>query len=82
MTKLMTIGIKDISLFLVTGILIFPDSAYGYVDPGIIASMFQTIYVVVFGVLLVWVTRPYKCLLSVFRKIKSLFTKESDMESR
>lgn len=60
---------KRYAFLLITAIfLIFPKPAYAYVDPGIIAVLFQYIYVVVFGFLAVLFLKPTQYIKSLFKK--------------
>ncbi|MBF0142906.1 MAG: hypothetical protein HQL59_05550 [Magnetococcales bacterium] len=47
-----------------------PGDAWAYVDPGIIAALFQAGYAAVFGLLAAWVFRPWRYLSSLFGRKK------------
>ena len=52
-------------------IIALPSPVLAYVDPGILAVLYQAIYVFIFGSLVAWVLRPWnyvKGLLDRFRK--------------
>jgi hypothetical protein len=48
-----------------------PGYAYAYVDPGFLGSLYQIVYMLIFGVLAGWVLRPYKYLVAMFEKLKA-----------
>ncbi|KPK38996.1 MAG: hypothetical protein AMJ78_09140 [Omnitrophica WOR_2 bacterium SM23_29] len=58
-----------ILLFLCSG------DVYAYVDPGFAGSLYQLFYILIFGVIVVWVLKP-------FRFIKGLFKKDKTKEKR
>ena len=43
---------------------------FAYVDPGFFGSFYQAAYVLVFGVLLGWVLKPYQFLKGLFTRKK------------
>ena len=49
----------------------FATPAYAYVDPGFLGSLYQMVYMLIFGVFAGWVLRPYRYLTSLFQKLKS-----------
>ena len=55
--------------------LLFATPAYAYVDPGFLGSLYQMVYMLIFGVLASWVLRPYQYLTSLFQKLKSRLKK-------
>lgn len=48
----------------------FPKVAWAYVDPGIVAILYQAIYVAVFGALAAFIFKPWNYLKSFFQKSK------------
>jgi len=54
-------------------IVIYPSTAYAYIDPGITGLLFQTVFAFIFGIVFVWIIRPFKYLIIFIKKIKSLF---------
>lgn len=66
--------IPNPAALLVALVIVFYSSpAFAYMDPGIVASLFQSLYVIVFGVAAAWIIKPW-----IY--IKSLFIKKSDIE--
>lgn len=62
---------QSLKTSLILALLLFcPRPAAAYVDPGVVGSLYQIIYVVVFGALLGFVARPYKYLTSLFDRLK------------
>ena len=59
-------------LFLSIGLiaLTFPHVSWAYVDPGLMGMLFQTFYVLVFGVLAAWVIKPWNYMKGLFKKKK------------
>ena len=47
---------------------IMPSAAFAYVDPGILGMLYQTLYVLVFGVLATWVFKPWQYIRKLFRR--------------
>lgn len=48
----------------------FPESSYGYIDPGLMVSLYQVLYVVVMGALGFLVFKPWIYLKNLFAKIQ------------
>jgi len=48
-------------------LILYPTPAWAYVDPGIMASLYQLVYVLIFGVLLGWIIKPYRYFRSFFK---------------
>ena len=61
-------------------IIIFalPSLAHAYVDPGIIGAFFQVIFVVIFGSVLAFVTKPWRFIKSLFIKNKPKKTEKKE----
>lgn len=54
----------------------FPEKAHAYVDPGLLGSLYQIIYIFIFGVLAGWVLRPFKFISMKFKALKSRFSRK------
>ena len=54
-------------------IVLVPEPAHAYVDPGFLGALYQMVYMFVFGVLAVWVMKPFKLMAAFFRKMKARF---------
>lgn len=50
-----------------------PDTAHAYVDPGIVAVLFQYVYVAVFGLLTLLFVRPVRAVKGAIKRVRSLF---------
>jgi hypothetical protein len=48
-----------------------------YVDPGIVGALYQAAYALVFGALTAWVFRPWRYLVSLFRRRRADVTSAS-----
>jgi hypothetical protein len=59
----------------------FPERAHAYVDPGLLGSLYQMIYVLIFGVLAGWVLRPFKFISMKFKALKSRFSRKKQESS-
>jgi hypothetical protein len=56
-----------------------PERAHAYVDPGLLGSLYQIIYVFVFGILAGWVLRPFKYISAKYKELKTrLSSKNSE----
>ena len=51
--------------------------AYAYVDPGLISSLYQALYIAVFGVAMGVVVKPARFFAGLFHKFKRLFKSNS-----
>jgi|APTNR8051073442_1049403.scaffolds.fasta_scaffold115986_1 hypothetical protein len=51
---------------------------FAYVDPGFFGSFYQAAYVLVFGVLLGWVLKPYQFLKGLFTRKKENLQNPAD----
>jgi hypothetical protein len=56
--------------FLVVNALAMSSNAYGYVDPGLMASLYQVLYVAIFGVALGFVVKPVNAIKGFYQRIK------------
>lgn len=54
-------------------IVAYPSAAYAYIDPGITGLFFQAVFAFVFGVVFVWIARPFRYFVILIKKIKTLF---------
>ena len=54
----------------------FPERAHAYIDPGLLGSLYQIIYIFIFGVLASWVLRPFKFISMKFKELKSRFSRK------
>jgi len=54
----------------------FPERTHAYVDPGLLGSLYQIIYILIFGVLAGWVFRPFKFISMKFKELKSWFSRK------
>lgn len=54
-------------------IVAYPSAAYAYIDPGITGLFFQAVFAFVFGVVFVWIVRPFRYFVILIKKIKTLF---------
>jgi hypothetical protein len=73
--------LKAIFIILVSTLIVaFPSVSYAYVDPGITGLFFQAVFAFLFGVVFVWVTKPFKYFANLIKQIRSLFrsTKNND----
>ena len=52
-------------LLLGLGLIFLPSPAFAYVDPGILAALYQVVYVFIFGVLASWIFKPWRYLKSL-----------------
>jgi hypothetical protein len=69
---------KKVSLFLiVTAFLHTP--VYAYVDPGILGSAYQLLYMLFFGVLVGMVTRPWLLVKAMYKKYFGRFSKQKNI---
>lgn len=48
-----------------------PSPAFAYIDPGILGTLFQAAYAFLFGIVTVWIFKPWNY-------IKSLFAQRND----
>jgi len=55
----------------------FPVRAHAYIDPGLLGSLYQIIYIFIFGVLASWVLRPFRFISMKFKELKSRFTRKN-----
>ena len=55
-------------------IIAMPRVAHAYVDPGIIGTLYQLGYMLVFGVLLTAVMKPVRFLQHLLQRFKSFFS--------
>ena len=51
-----------------------PERAHAYVDPGLLGSLYQMIYILIFGVLAGWVLRPFKFISMKYKELKTRFS--------
>ena len=65
----MSSKIKHKFVFLTIFYWSYNQTAFGYVDPGIVGSLYQMLYVLVFGVIAAWVLKPWKWLKHMFQKL-------------
>lgn len=56
-------------------VVFFATPAYAYVDPGFLGSLYQMVYMLIFGVFAGWVLRPYRYIAALFHKLKSRLKK-------
>jgi hypothetical protein len=61
-----------LALALVAAPLLVPRDAHAYVDPGIVAVLFQYIYVAVFGLLTLLFVRPVRMVKNAFRRLRTM----------
>jgi len=54
-----------------------PERAHAYVDPGLLGSLYQIIYVFVFGILAGWVLRPFKYISAKYKELKTRFSSKN-----
>ncbi|MFQ5477296.1 MAG: hypothetical protein ACE5E4_01635 [Candidatus Binatia bacterium] len=52
----------------------YPGAAEAYVDPGVIATLYQLVYVLVFGLLLGLVTKPIALVRRLAAKLRAFFS--------
>lgn len=50
-----------------------PDTAHAYVDPGIVAVLFQYVYVAVFGLLTLLFVRPVRAVKGAIKRVRAWF---------
>ncbi len=62
------------SLLLAIAFWTFPARAHAYIDPGLLGSLYQIIYVLIFGVLAGWVLRPFKYISMKYKELKTRFS--------
>jgi len=62
------IGIAALAAF-----ALVPGTAHAYVDPGIVAVLFQYVYVAVFGLLTLLFVRPVRMVKEAIKRVRSLF---------
>ena len=62
------------ALLMAIAIWTFPERAHAYVDPGLLGSLYQIIYIFIFGVLAGWVLRPFKFISMKLKALKSRFS--------
>ena len=54
-----------------------PAVAHAYVDPGFLGSLYQMIYMFVFGVAAAWVLKPFRYLSSLLKRVKTRLTEKN-----
>jgi len=62
------------ALLLAISFWTYPERAHAYVDPGLLGSLYQILYVFIFGVLAGWVLRPFKFISMKVKALKSRFS--------
>jgi hypothetical protein len=63
-------------LFVLLGILLMPTVVFAYVDPGLISSLYQVLYVVIFGAVSTWIIAPWKYIKSLFKRKNKVHVEE------
>lgn len=72
---------KEAILVLVLPIVLIPSTAFAYVDPGIIAALYQAVYVFIFGTLVVWLLRPWVYIKDLLNRLRRMSTKPGSAET-
>lgn len=60
-------------LAFILAVVLFPETSHAYVDPGFLGALYQVVYMFIFGVLAVWVLKPFKIIGTFFKRIKARF---------
>ena len=71
--------------FLIAGAvlgLLVPSTAHAYIDPGILASLYQALYVLIFGAITAYIVRPWRYVKSLFRKSAETAAEDESPASR
>src|SRR5687768_10545128 len=55
---------------------------HAYIDPGIVGALYQAVYALVFGAITAWVFRPWRYLMSLFRRRRPVQSPGSRDERR
>lgn len=50
-------------------VLAYPATAHAYVDPGVVGTFFQIIFILFFGTFFFWLTKPFKYIGLLIKKI-------------
>ncbi len=58
-------------------LVFYPGVAQAYVDPGFLGSLYQMIYMFVFGVAAAWVLKPFRYLSALYKRVKARFSEKS-----
>jgi hypothetical protein len=75
--KRIVYGIFSVVLIILT----LPRPLFAYVDPGIIGMLFQAGFAIIFGFLLVIVTKPFKMIRSLYRKLRGIKSEPDENDS-
>lgn len=46
----------------------WPTEAHAYVEPGILSTLFQLAYILIFGLIAAWLFRPFRYLKSLLKR--------------
>ncbi len=66
-------------IYLLLAFLLFPASAYAYVDAGFLSLIYQAAYILIFGFLAFFIFKPWNYLKSFFKR-KHKEEKKEDIE--
>ena len=64
-----------IATLILVPVVAIESNAYAYVDPGLISSLYQALYIAIFGVAMGVVVKPARFFMGLVQKFKSLFSK-------
>ncbi len=55
----------------------YPGVAQAYVDPGFLGSLYQMIYMFIFGVAAAWVLKPFRYISALYKRMKDRLTEKN-----
>ena len=55
----------------------YPGIAHAYVDPGFLGSLYQMIYMFIFGVAAAWVLKPFRYISALYKRMKDRFSEKN-----
>jgi NhaP-type Na+/H+ and K+/H+ antiporter len=76
----MSIFQPRLALFIALALLAEPQACWAYVDPGIIASLYQIVFVVIFGTVFAWVSRPMRFISYHWHRLRGTLPPEQPSE--
>ena len=56
----------------------WPGAALAYVDPGILGALYQLAYAFLFGLVTIWIIRPWRYLKSLFNRQRTNEAEKSE----